>query len=50
MNKLQILSIPSDDRIESWELCAFCGAAAGKAGWEHLLFVHCNNTPGGLLP
>lgn len=46
-NKLRILSVAFDTPIEPWELRAFRGAVARKAGWEHELFHNHNNETGG---
>lgn len=47
MQKLRILSVSFDTPIEPWELRAFRGAVARKAGWEHELFHNHNNDTGG---
>jgi hypothetical protein len=45
--KLRLLSVQFDTPIEPWELSAFRGAVAKKAGWQHELFHNHNNTDGG---
>ncbi len=45
--KLRVLSVVFDTPIEPWELRAFRGAVARKAGWEHELFHNHNNDTGG---
>lgn len=47
MHPLRILSVSFDTPIEPWELRAFRGAVARKAGWEHDLFHNHNNDTGG---
>jgi hypothetical protein len=45
--KLRLLSVQFDTPIDPWELPAFRGAVARKAGWEHELFHNHNNSEGG---
>ncbi len=44
---LRLLSVQFDTPLEPWELAAFRGAVARKAGIEHELFHNHNNTDGG---
>lgn len=45
--KLRVLSVKFDTPIEPWELSAFRGAIAEKAGIEHEIFHNHNNATGG---
>lgn len=45
--KLRLLSVAFDTSIQGWELPAFRGAVAEKAGYEHDLFHNHNNDTGG---
>lgn len=47
MTKLRLLSVQFDTPIEPWELPAFRGAVAAKAGYQHELFHNHDNTSGG---
>lgn len=47
MNKLRILSVTFDTPIEPWELRAFRGAVAAKAGYQHEHFHNHDNESGG---
>lgn len=44
---LRLLSVAFDTPIHPWELPAFRGAVAAKAGYEHELFHNHNNETGG---
>lgn len=46
-SKLRLLSVQFDTPVEAWELSAFRGAVARKAGLEHDLFHNHNNESGG---
>ena len=45
--QLRLLSVAFDTPIEPWELSAFRGAVARKAGWEHEMFHNHDNESGG---
>lgn len=45
--KLRLLTVAFDASIQGWELPAFRGAVAEKAGYEHDLFHNHNNDTGG---
>jgi len=47
MNKLRILSVTFDTPIEPWELRAFRGAVAAKAGYQHEHFHNHDSESGG---
>ena len=48
MKKLRILSVTFDTPIDPWELRAFRGAVAAKAGYQHEYFHNHDNDSGGL--
>lgn len=47
MTNLRLLNVQFDTPIEPWELRAFRGAVAKKAGWQHELFHNHDNESGG---
>jgi hypothetical protein len=47
MTKLRLLSVQFDTPIDPWELPAFRGAVAAKAGLEHDMFHNHDNETGG---
>lgn len=47
MKKLRILSVTFDTPIDPWELRAFRGAVAAKAGYQHEYFHNHDNDSGG---
>jgi hypothetical protein len=47
MTKLRLLSVQFDTPIDPWELPAFRGAVAAKAGLEHDMFHNHDNESGG---
>jgi len=47
MSTLRLLSVQFDTPIDPWELPAFRGAVAAKAGYEHDLFHNHDNETGG---